>query len=65
MFRGIDRVYVNDRARKDLGWNPKYNFRKILDRLKDGEDLRSELAREIGRKGYHQEKFVEGPYPVE
>src|SRR5262245_15766209 len=24
MFPGIDRVYVNERARKDLGWRPRY-----------------------------------------
>jgi UDP-glucose 4-epimerase len=23
MFRSIDRVYVNERARKDLGWQPR------------------------------------------
>jgi nucleoside-diphosphate-sugar epimerase len=65
MFPGIERVYVNDRARKDLGWRPRYDFRRVLDSLKAGADPRSPLAREVGSKGYHPQKFSEGPYPVE
>ena len=60
----IDRVYVNARARADLGWQPKYNFRYVLDCLKEGRDFRSPLAREIGIKGYHGESFADGLYPV-
>lgn len=65
MFPGIDRVYVNERARTELGWHPRYDFRFILDRLKSDADPRSELARAIGSKGYHSEIFAEGPYPAE
>jgi UDP-glucose 4-epimerase len=53
MFAGIDRVYVNARAREDLGWTPRYDFRRILDLLKADEDPRSPLARAVGAKGYH------------
>jgi nucleoside-diphosphate-sugar epimerase len=53
MFPSIDRVYVNSRARTDLSWNPKYDFRFVLERLKAGEDPRSLLARAVGAKGYH------------
>jgi len=65
MFPRIDRVYVNGRARADLGWNPRYNFAGVIDRLGAGEDPRSPLARAIGSKMYHAETFAEGPYPVE
>jgi UDP-glucose 4-epimerase len=65
MFPSIDRVYVNDRARKALGWQPKYDFRHILARLKSDLDPRSELARVVGSKGYHGYKFAEGPFPVD
>ncbi|MGA9393593.1 MAG: NAD(P)-dependent oxidoreductase [Candidatus Sulfotelmatobacter sp.] len=65
MFPGIDRVYVNERARTELGWQPRYDFKFILDRLKSDADPRSELARAIGSKGYHSEIFSEGPYPAE
>jgi UDP-glucose 4-epimerase len=55
MFPSIGRVYVNARARSDLGWTPRYDFRAVLDALKAGEDPRSLLARAIGAKGYHDE----------
>lgn len=63
-FPMIDRVYDNRRAREALGWEPRYNFRHMLDCLADGRDFRSELARAVGAKGYHGEVFAEGPYPV-
>ncbi|AKP57504.1 NAD-dependent epimerase/dehydratase family protein [Mycobacteroides abscessus] len=55
MFPTIDRVYVNARARDDLGWQPRYDYRRILDCLAAEQDFRSPLAREIGAKGYHDE----------
>ncbi len=65
MISQIDRVYVNDKARNELGWQPKYDFRYILDRLKAHRDFRSKLSLEVGKKPYHREKFEKGPYPVE
>ena len=62
MFPRIERVYVNERARRDLGWRPRYDFRLALDRLAAGEDPRSALARDVGAKGYHAEST--GPYTV-
>lgn len=64
MFPGIDRVYVNERARKDLGWRPRYDFPYVIDRLRAGADPGSPLSRAIGSKGYHARKFESGPYPV-
>ncbi|RPE81452.1 NAD-dependent epimerase/dehydratase family protein [Vulcaniibacterium tengchongense] len=61
----LDRVYVNERARRELGWRPRYDFRHLLERLRLGEDYRSPLARQVGAKGYHIERFADGPYPVE
>jgi nucleoside-diphosphate-sugar epimerase len=49
----IERVYVNDHARAELGWTPRYDFGLALDRLAAGEDWRSALTLEIGAKGYH------------
>jgi UDP-glucose 4-epimerase len=65
MFPVIDRVYVNERARNELGWLPLYDFSSIIDRLKADDDVRSPLARLVGSKGYHAETFTEGPFPVE
>jgi UDP-glucose 4-epimerase len=64
MLPGIDRVYVNERARKDLGWQPKYDFIRIIDLLSDGKDPFSPLARRVGAKGYHGDQFTDGSYPV-
>jgi UDP-glucose 4-epimerase len=64
MFPSIERVYVNERARQDLGWQPRYDFRYVLDRLRAGADPRSPLSRAVGSKGYHAHEFEEGPYPV-
>jgi UDP-glucose 4-epimerase len=65
MFPSIDRVYINERARQELGWQPRYDFQYVLERLKAGEALSSPIARLVGSKGYHDNKFKEGPYPVE
>jgi nucleoside-diphosphate-sugar epimerase len=65
MFPSIGRVYVNQRARDELGWRPRYDFKFILDRLAAEDDPRSPLARAIGSKGYHAGAFPDGPYPVE
>ena len=54
MLEGIGRVYVNDAARRDLGWEPRFTFGHALDRLAAGQDPRSELALAIGCKGYHE-----------
>jgi nucleoside-diphosphate-sugar epimerase len=62
MFPKLDRVYVNERARSELAWTPRFDFRHILDRLKAGDDPRSDLARAVGAKGYHA--VSTGPYTV-
>lgn len=62
---GIDRVYVNDKASAELGWQPQHDFRTLIARLKENDDFRSPLARAIGSKGYHDRVFEEGPYPVD
>lgn len=65
MAPGIDRVYVNERARTELGWRPRHDFAAAIARLAAGEEPRSDLARLVGAKGYHAEAFADGPYPVE
>ena len=56
----IARVYDSGRAQAELGWRPRYDFRALLDSLRDGRDPRSPLARAVGAKGYHAEPT--GPY---
>ena len=64
MFPSIDRVYDNALARKELGWRPKWDFSAIVKRLHATGDIRGPLARRIGAKGYHAERFERAPYPM-
>jgi len=64
MLPAIDRVYVNQLARAQLGWQPRYDFDLAIDRLRAGGEFRSPLARAVGSKGYHAGTFSEGPYPT-
>jgi UDP-glucose 4-epimerase len=55
IFPSIERVYVNERARTELGWEPRYDFAYALELLANGQEVRSELAKQVGAKGYHAE----------
>jgi nucleoside-diphosphate-sugar epimerase len=54
MFAEIGRVYVNEKARRELGWRPKWDFARVVEELRAGREIRSELASAIGAKGYHR-----------
>jgi UDP-glucose 4-epimerase len=60
MFPSIDRVYVNGKARRDLGWKPCYNFDYVLARLRPNEEFRSPLSITVGSKGYHSKRTKNG-----
>jgi UDP-glucose 4-epimerase len=64
MFPKIDRVYDNALARRDLGWRPAWDFQSVVQRLRETGEIRGPLAKRIGAKGYHAEKFAGAPYPV-
>ena len=49
---------------EELGWQPRHDFRYVLERLEAAEDPRSALARVVGSKGYHARKFAKGLYPT-
>lgn len=53
MFPTLDRVYVNDRARKALSWTPEYDFPTMVAMVRAGKVPRSPLALTVGAKGYH------------
>ncbi|HEY6352918.1 MAG TPA: hypothetical protein VIY30_00375, partial [Burkholderiaceae bacterium] len=55
MVPTIDRVYVNERARRELGWRPRHDFAAVIARLGSDDDFRSPLARVVGAKGYHRQ----------
>ncbi|MEM8754878.1 MAG: NAD(P)-dependent oxidoreductase [Pseudomonadota bacterium] len=61
----VDRVYVNAKARAELGWRPEYDFARVLGQIEAGEPIGGQMAREVGAKGYHDRAFDgDGPYPV-
>jgi UDP-glucose 4-epimerase len=60
----FDRVYDSGKAVRELGWQPKRDFAFVLHCLRHGEEFRSPMAQAIGAKGYHDEVFEHGPYPV-
>lgn len=64
LLPSLDRVYDSTRATRDLGWVPKRNFAFVLACLREGVDFRSDMALAIGKKGYHDTVFEDGPYPV-
>ncbi len=64
MFAGIDRIYVNHKARTELGWQPRLDFSVAIQHLANGEDYRSPLALSVGAKGYHPIDFPSGHQPV-
>lgn len=65
MFPKLDRVYVNTKARLELGWEPRYNFQHVLDSIKRDENFFSPLALQVGSKRYHDRDFEAGIYPAE
>ena len=65
MFHSIGRVYDNRLARATLGWQPEHCFASAISALLEGRDYRSLLARQVGKKGYHDRVFEDGPFPVE
>jgi nucleoside-diphosphate-sugar epimerase len=53
MLPTFDRVYVNEKARRLLDWQPRYDFARVLADVAAGRDIRSPLAIAVGAKGYH------------
>lgn len=64
LFPDIGRVYDNARARRALGWRPRYDFAAALERIARGEPIGSALARRVGIKGYHPGRPADEIYPT-
>jgi UDP-glucose 4-epimerase len=63
MLPAINRVYVNELARTQLGWQPRYDFGFVIDRLRASEEFRSPLARGVGSQGLACRDIFRGPIP--
>ena len=64
MFQALDRVYDSTHATEVLGWKPVYTFAHAIEQLRQDKDYRSKLSIAVGSKGYHDNVFEDGPYPV-
>lgn len=60
MLPSIERVYVNAKARRELGWQPRHDFASEIARLASGALPGSALARRIGAKSYW--RAAHGPH---
>jgi len=49
----MDRVYDSRKAVEMLGWQPQYTFERAVQMVAQGREWRSELALQVGKKGYH------------
>lgn len=65
MFDQIDRVYDSTAPQRDLDWHPHFTFARVLKQAAQGLPIGSDLARDIGIKGYHGSDYDDGLYPVE
>jgi UDP-glucose 4-epimerase len=54
MLDDVDRVYVNEKARRELGWTPRHDFRSSIETLARDDAFGSVLARVVGKKDYHR-----------
>jgi nucleoside-diphosphate-sugar epimerase len=60
MFPSIDRVYDNAHARAALGWEPRYDFERILGQIAAGERIGDPIVQAIGKKGYRGAGLIYG-----
>jgi nucleoside-diphosphate-sugar epimerase len=65
MYDRFNRVYVNTKARLELGWDLQYDFATALERMQAGYPPYSRLHMQVGSKRYHDNVFEDGPFPLE
>jgi nucleoside-diphosphate-sugar epimerase len=58
----LDRVYVNTRARHDLGWRPRFDLNAIAARLATGESVHTPLSQLVGAKEYPGSSYHIGTF---
>jgi len=58
----LDRVYINARARQDLGWRPRFDLNAIAARLATGESVHTPLSQLVGSKEYANSEYHRGGF---
>jgi nucleoside-diphosphate-sugar epimerase len=58
----LDRVYVNARAQRDLGWCPRFDMNVIAARIARGESVHTPLSQLVGSKEYAGSSYHRGMF---
>jgi len=58
----LDRVYANDRARRELGWRPRFDLNAIAQMVASDGTVRTPFAREVGSKEYVASSYHRGMF---
>jgi UDP-glucose 4-epimerase len=58
----VDRVYVNARARRELGWRPRYDLDAIARMVATDGSARTLMSREVGSKEYVGSMYHRGTF---
>lgn len=58
----LDRVYVNARARRELGWNPRFDLNALAERVAQGQPVRTPLSQLVGAKEYASSSYHVGVF---
>jgi nucleoside-diphosphate-sugar epimerase len=58
----LDRVYVNARARRDLGWRPRFDLDAIAARVARREPVQTPLSQLVGAKEYVHSSYHVGVF---
>jgi nucleoside-diphosphate-sugar epimerase len=58
----LDRVYVNARARHDLGWHPQFDLKSIAARVASGQPVQTPFSQLVGAKEYVHSSYHLGVF---
>jgi UDP-glucose 4-epimerase len=58
----LDRVYVNARARRELGWRPRFDLHAIAQMVASDGTVRTPMARRVGSKEYVASSYHRGRF---
>ncbi len=58
----LDRVYVNDSARRELGWRPRFDLTSIAKMVAVDGPIHTPLARKVGSKEYVGSTYHRGTF---
>jgi nucleoside-diphosphate-sugar epimerase len=58
----LDRVYVNARARRELGWRPRFDLDAIAQMVATDGTVRTPMTQRVGAKEYIASSYHRGTF---